>query len=1082
MEDCKLCNLHNTRNKIVNPRGSETPTLYLVGLAPGPIEDSQGLPFVGPAGQKLWSILASVGLDDKKVRVGNLCRCIPKDPNSQESFRDPTSDEINTCIQFLHQDINRTKPKVIVALGNIPKGALGSTYTGITTERGKTFETTILGKTYPVIPSFHPSYIERNSQDKSLEAKLRIDLIKALRISSGEQIVDASIEIVYDINRMKEIVYEILNNGDDYVAYDTETSSLQQNAPNFKLVGLSISDGKKGYYFPVYNVDRHISDPDFQTLKLIILHLLKTKKVISHNCKFDSNVNLAVFGETYFCTIDTMIYHHGLYAGMDYSNGLKEISQRLLNVDDWEGDRKIFEVFLGNCYHAKTMNNEVYSGICNNPKFLKIKKFIDIYPLSYIERFRTEYEPDSDGKISFYWYPIELLGLYGAIDPLYTYKLGMIFKSELEKAADAKPAIDLMMDCQHVFADIEQGGFRIDLSRRDETQKQIDDKLNDTVSRVRQYDAVIKWELDQTVKIVLGQLQKYVKYLEPILSKPRVSIDIVNNKRVSVSKPGITAEDFNKEISERLNAFVQDWRINNNNNLDILVDRLKYIVEKTCDLHGALDDCTTILNRMKKFVKIKSYEVFMPSSYVQLGVILYNKEYLGIEVDKLHKETPTAAPTLEYIRLKYKNTHIDTFIELVQIFKKNWKAKSDMDAFDRATITTNNISLARCDYLVHGTKTGRFSTAGGYGKIGVHTIPDLSPVRNMIISKYYEDGGVILGGDQSQLELRILASLAYLLCKDANMIKDFKKGLDFHQTAAATARRIDYDKVTKAQRRDAKAISFGIIYGKGKHSLAEELGTDAKHVEELFNLYFGAYPGVSGYIEFIHKVVKKFGYVIFPTGRKRWFPEINNPNNARGMVEALLRQAQNNPIQGSASDITARMIVRLHELYKRKNIKTTLPFYIHDYIGQDVFPGELPISLLMTKLLFESRVYKEFEWVSCPLRLDMSIGTTWLNKIDIKEVNIIDNGIDIKIKGKLKNLKEILDQLGKAYDLEFGDFGKSIEEEDEDFYNLMRLYHYNPPTQYEAFHGNLSVKTRDPYIKDLIEEVREEWENMKKKT
>lgn len=1068
---CNLCGLSQLRTNIVEPRGSNKPLLYLIGLSPNIEEDTQGKAFIGKTGEIVWNLLTSLGLDESNIRVNNVCKCIARDINSQSLIRDPSEEEIAKCSAFLFRDILKSDPKIIVTLGNIPKGVLGSTNTGITKDRGRLFKFKIKDKEYDVLATYHPSFVLRNSAKKSFEIQFKNDLRKAKELALGIKKAQEDVHIIYDINELESTIENIIQSPEEWCSYDTETTGLQQFAPNFKIVGNSFCNGDVGYYYPFYNMEHHISNEEFLRAKTSTLKLVKSKKIYSHNCKFDITVNRVVFGEPYICEFDTMIAHHGMYTDLGYPNDLKSMSQRLLNVDNWTTDMKEFESLLGDIYKSKLMNEDVFNELIS--RHPNISHYTKYFTYGLCERFRSEYVQNPYEKaVPYYWYPRELVGYYAGCDAINTYKIGKLLQLELEKPDNEAilPSIKLMLDAQHTFSDIETLGSRIDLSRHDKVAKNLDERLTDALSRIRNYDSVKKFEKDQVINKVVLIAQKYMHSIADLLSNPKTKNTIVNGKRTPVVINGLPRQDVVAAINTILGNLFSSWDTENySDNLDKFDKDLNTKLGVYLKSIDSEQICKATLAKFSKTLSTVTKVQFAPSSYVQLGEVLYSDKYFNLQVPAEYQEQPTAAPTLNYIEDNYKDPILG-FIKLVKIFKKNFKASSDMDSMDRATLDEKNLRIARCDYLVHGTVSGRFSTAGGYGKISIHTIPDLSPVRELVISRYYENGGVILGGDHSQLELRILASVAALVADDYKMIEDFKLGLDFHQTAAATAYKVAFDKVTKAMRRAAKAINFGIIYGKGKGSLARELGSSAEDVEELFNLYFGAYPGVREFIDFTHRNAKLSGYTLSPTGRRRYLIDLKSTNKA--LYSRALRAAQNTPIQGAASDITTRIITVLNNYYKGIGAITSIPLFIHDYLGQDVYPGELPLVFLRTKLSSEYLPAREWPWIKCPLRLDMNLGATWLASVPIKNYKIIDNGVQLSLAGRELYLKELLQVLDKAYKLEFNNFDRYIATEDEEMYELQQLYYANPPLEYEAFKCDLSIVGKtDKFKKEFNETV-----------
>ena len=167
MGECTLCKLHKGRHTIVFGVGNPQARLMFVGEAPGEDEDLKGEPFVGKAGQLLTKIIQTAGLSRESVYIANILKCRPDTPGESAGNRKPTPEEMQTCIPYLHEQIDLIKPKVIVALGGTAvDGLLGKTI-GITKLRGQ-------WRSYrgiPLMPTYHPAYLLRN---QALSEKRRV--------------------------------------------------------------------------------------------------------------------------------------------------------------------------------------------------------------------------------------------------------------------------------------------------------------------------------------------------------------------------------------------------------------------------------------------------------------------------------------------------------------------------------------------------------------------------------------------------------------------------------------------------------------------------------------------------------------------------------------------------------------------------------------------------------------------------------------------------------------------------------------------------------------------------------------------
>lgn len=172
VKNCTHCPLHIKRKQAVFSDGDPNSSLMFIGEAPGEDEDIQGLPFVGKAGKLLTKMIEKMGLERKDVYITNIVKCRP------EKNRDPFPEEIEKCSPYLIEQIEIIKPKVIVALGRFSSGFLTGIKTGIKQYRGKWFSY----KGIPVMPTFHPSYLLRNVQDRWLVWEDMKEVLKKLNL------------------------------------------------------------------------------------------------------------------------------------------------------------------------------------------------------------------------------------------------------------------------------------------------------------------------------------------------------------------------------------------------------------------------------------------------------------------------------------------------------------------------------------------------------------------------------------------------------------------------------------------------------------------------------------------------------------------------------------------------------------------------------------------------------------------------------------------------------------------------------------------------------------------------------------
>ena len=229
------------------------------------------------------------------------------------------------------------------------------------------------------------------------------------------------------------------------------------------------------------------------------------------------------------------------------------------------------------------------------------------------------------------------------------------------------------------------------------------------------------------------------------------------------------------------------------------------------------------------------------------------------------------------------------------------------------------------------------------------------------------EDSVLLASDYSQIELRVLAHIS----QDEHLIEAFKRGEDIH---TATAMRVfdikDAKDVTPNDRRNAKAVNFGVVYGISDFGLANNLGITRKAAKFYIDTYFERFPGIKAYMESIVREARDKGYVETIYHRRRGLPDINSRNfNVRNFAE---RTAINSPIQGSAADILKVAMINLDKALTAGNYQARMLLQVHDEIVLEVPRSELEAVQQLVKETMESAIQ-----LSVPLIADENTGQTW---------------------------------------------------------------------------------------------------------
>ncbi|MEK6708047.1 MAG: DNA polymerase I [Pseudomonadota bacterium] len=227
-------------------------------------------------------------------------------------------------------------------------------------------------------------------------------------------------------------------------------------------------------------------------------------------------------------------------------------------------------------------------------------------------------------------------------------------------------------------------------------------------------------------------------------------------------------------------------------------------------------------------------------------------------------------------------------------------------------------------------------------------------------------GHSIISADYSQIELRIMAHIA----QDAGLLQAFAAGEDIHRATAAEVFGVPLEAVDNEQRRYAKIINFGLIYGMSEFGLASQLGIERAAARAYMDRYFARYPGVADYMQRTREAAKRNGYVETVFGRRLWLPEINSPNGNRR--QGAERAAINAPMQGTAADIIKLAMIAVHDWLVREKLRSKLIMQVHDELVLEVPDGEIDtVKRELPKLM--GGVAR----LDVPLLVETGVGPNW---------------------------------------------------------------------------------------------------------
>ena len=364
-------------------------------------------------------------------------------------------------------------------------------------------------------------------------------------------------------------------------------------------------------------------------------------------------------------------------------------------------------------------------------------------------------------------------------------------------------------------------------------------------------------------------------------------------------------------------------------------------------LSQRIADCETLIYDYAE-------ETFNINSTKQLGELLFDK--LGLPpVKKTKTGYSTNADVLEKLKTKH------PIIPAIMDYRMLTKLKSTYADGLMAVICDDGRIRTTFQNLV--TATGRLSsTEPNLQNIPVRT--DLgAEIRKMFIPK---PGCVLVDADYSQIELRVLAHIA----DDPVMQNAFLSGLDVHTVTAAQVFGVAPETVTALQRRHAKAVNFGIVYGISEFSLAEDIGVSRWEAKEYIDSYLAHYSGVRAYMKNVVLEAREKGYTATLYGRKRYIPELSASNfNIRSGAERI---ALNTPIQGTAADLIKLAMIRVENALNEHYPEAKLLLQVHDELIV-----ECPADMAEAVAELVSREMQAVAELKVPLQAEAKIGESW---------------------------------------------------------------------------------------------------------
>ncbi len=965
---CNLCGLCETANWVrVDSRGVDYPDFFFIGEAPGPEEDQQGQPFIGPSGNKLVELIQKAGIDLSRCRFGNIVRCIPKD-EKWGPFRQPKPSEVKACSVHLFKDIIEQRPKVIIPVGKPAFKALTGRGSAITKARGTVFTNLdlfpkewlaydfeiwrsqnyaldpVLYPTfpqlseewyaqrmlamesfgyalpnYPMLPIVHPSYIIRGATE--YEQITVQDLGLAQRVASGDNwFSDKDYQIINDEAELKAYIEEILQafrSGEcDRIAVDLETTYSPDKdtihlIPYYswsRIIAVAISHKPNhGRVILARHKDSAFNNPvGLKVLIEEIRRLLAEVTVVNHNIIFDANMLLARWGvKMEHVHGDTMLMHHSCFPKL-YPHGL-----------DFVGAQ-----YLGTGGHKSTMDAALES----------------LPP-----------EQRSMENVS-----LEVLANYAAGDADITLQLSYLLEEEM-----ATLGVDGSYDeiyrkngAWEVVREMMYQGMQIDVdyleTMKVEWPKQIDvvfDAIHEHSPYIQRFYEYRVWE----------------KYNQPRADewiKKTYNLDDTALMHYKAQTPenyyGFVQQAMAAEPDKYMS--VEEWKNSTKQGQGKISlgswQQLQDLWFKVMNVPW---------DHLER--KHKKGGRGLPKTGKDVRKALIGR----CKQEKMEHEAWLIEQIGEWKKLDKMNTaFIQPLSELIPL-----KVGEEIDPLIQDVHKIPPPNRTHASYMLHGTSTSRLACV----KPNNQQVPP-GDFRKCFISRWRGQGGLFISADYSQIEVRIMAIEA----NDEGLITALNEGRDVHTYTASLINGIPEIQITKDLRTPAKSVTFGIIYGQGAPALAAILGISVGEAETLVEKFLRVLPGLSEFIKKQHAFVREHGYVTTRLGRRRVIPEINSRNPE--LVAHAERCSVNTPIQSLASDLMLMAMGRINRRAQDEGTYLVPINIVHDSGTFDTPPGRLLSGMRMIHQEMVVRPQQLHDWLIVKPAADFEIGVTWGNMME----------------------------------------------------------------------------------------------------
>ena len=985
--------------------------------------------------------------------------CFPHDENG--SPQPPDERDAMACMPYLFDYIDEVRPKVLFTFGKVPTQLILGQSVAITKIAGNIFRTKIRGREYYVVPSIHPSADLRSGGKHAgniMAAAARAwGLVDEKEVPVTTYCHNDTFEAA---EYLRGLLQQYKDGKIDRVAFDIEFDTLLSEDrdeadrlgtldlfdPEKHLVAVSFATSKEeGHCIPLDSVE---SQTDWRSLLPLIGEVVTTIPVVVHGfLKAEGPWVREKIGVIPKLKYDTMLMSYTLYM-RSTTHGLKRRAAEELGWPDWsvEGDA---------WFNSQPPAKRTYRNL-----------------------------------------PMKYLGKYSAIDPAATWGLMEIYEPMITEAGDGirvvpgtKPGEGGLWPTYYrrhnttlTMFEIEYRGNLVDLDALASHRETYPEITKGALEEMRGFDIVKQYEARTGEPYNPNSSQQVADVVYGMFGAP-----------VTAMNPEIrrTDKDFTYHYPGELKAGQTEL-----DEFGLNFEKRSYWVGA---LSGEVGGERLEIGETKRTIKFKNpliddhkkpvpFTRGTPCTDDDQMVRALRESFCvkcgGRKVLKENEDDPgRPCDGCDATGKKAERAELFRFLTAHRLYKKAGKALNDYfnTVAEKLLPGTNKLT---CNYIVHATQTARMSTKN----MNVHSWPYHSDVRRLLVSKWKSEGGLIASLDESQIEMRVLASLtgdenfirAYLLCSnkecgklgtksDGSKCKECgsKLGIDLHQSIAAVIYGKAEKDVLKEERAYAKAVAFGLVYGRGADSIADDTGMSLEEARRVIATFYERYPTVKQWVERQHALFDEEEYVYSAMGTKifyknagaraqelihkdgctrcqehdktMWQHRRSCPickkrdyslkceeqwelrqrgcpvlRDFRRKVSEGHRTAQNYPVQSPAAEVVLDALIGVHREMKERGLRSHPWQTTHDSIVFDIHPEELFEAVTLAKSFMEDRAQTaNNDWLEVPLIVDVNLGTRWDGDLSVKSFD--PDKRTLHVEGATEYYEETVAQLQMSY-------------------------------------------------------------------